>query len=172
MRYQTRPSLVQIMACRLLGAKPLSGTMLDYCELDFRTYFSEILIKIQNFSLNNVHLKMSSAKFRPSYLGLNVLSCFINQRQNWLPLYWLFSMHDTRQFPHRNLLLLSRWYGVAFLNENNIDGLVQEWRNSSALAMGLRLSCTNPSIFTGKCLHVCCVLFSKKVQIIVVYFWV
>ena len=30
----------------------------------------------------------------------------------------------------------------------NIDGLVQERRNSSALAMELRLSCTNPSIYT------------------------
>ena len=29
-----------------------------------------------------------------------------------------------------------------------IDGLVQERRNSSALAMELRLSCTNPSIWT------------------------
>ena len=28
----------------------------------------------------------------------------------------------------------------------HIDGLVQERRNSSALAMELRLSCTNPSI--------------------------
>ena len=32
-----------------------------------------------------------------------------------------------------------------------IDGLVQERRNSSALAMELRLSCTNPSIL--RCLH-------------------
>ena len=30
----------------------------------------------------------------------------------------------------------------------NIDGFVQERRNSSALAMELRLSCTNPSICT------------------------
>ena len=29
----------------------------------------------------------------------------------------------------------------------HIDGLVQEKRNSSALAMELRLSCTNPSTF-------------------------
>ena len=28
-----------------------------------------------------------------------------------------------------------------------IDGLVQEWRNSSALAMELRLSCINPLIY-------------------------
>ena len=30
---------------------------------------------------------------------------------------------------------------------SNIDGLVQERRNSSALAMELRLSCTKPSIW-------------------------
>ena len=29
----------------------------------------------------------------------------------------------------------------------HIDGLVQERRNSSALAMELRLSCTNPSTY-------------------------
>ena len=40
------------------------------------------------------------------------------------------------------------WYLklVATANENDIDGLVQERRNSSALAMELHLSCTNPSI--------------------------
>ena len=31
----------------------------------------------------------------------------------------------------------------------HIDGLVQERRNSIALAMELRLSCTNPSIYSG-----------------------
>ena len=33
------------------------------------------------------------------------------------------------------------------LHYQYIDGLVQERHNSSALAMELRLSCTNPSIF-------------------------
>ena len=39
----------------------------------------------------------------------------------------------------------------------NIDGLVQERRNSRALAMELRLSCTNPSIwfYIWLCLTVC-----------------
>ena len=32
-----------------------------------------------------------------------------------------------------------------------IDGLVQERRNSSVLAMELRLSCTNPSICSVEC---------------------
>ena len=36
--------------------------------------FSEMLIEIQTFSLKKIHLKMSSAKWRPFCLGLNVLS--------------------------------------------------------------------------------------------------
>ena len=37
------------------------------------TNFSEILIEIQTFSFKKMHLKMSSGKWRPSCLGLNVL---------------------------------------------------------------------------------------------------
>ena len=37
------------------------------------TCFSEILIGIQTFSFKKMHLKMSSAKWRPFCLGLNVL---------------------------------------------------------------------------------------------------
>ena len=36
--------------------------------------FSEILIEIHTFSLKKIRLKMSSAKFRPFCLGLNVLT--------------------------------------------------------------------------------------------------
>ena len=39
-----------------------------------RTYFNEILIKIQQFSLKKMHVKMSSSKWRPSCLGLGVLN--------------------------------------------------------------------------------------------------
>ena len=38
------------------------------------TNFNEILIKIHTFSINKMHLKMSSAKRRPFCLGLNVLT--------------------------------------------------------------------------------------------------
>ena len=59
-------ALVQIMACRLFGAKPLSKPMLGYCQLDpWGTNFSEILIKIQNFSFTKIHLKLSSVKWWP-----------------------------------------------------------------------------------------------------------
>ena len=37
------------------------------------TNFSEILIEIQTFSFKKMHLKISSAKWRPFCLGLNVL---------------------------------------------------------------------------------------------------
>ena len=37
------------------------------------TNFTEILIGIQTFSFKKMHLKMSSAKWRPFSLGLNVL---------------------------------------------------------------------------------------------------
>ena len=50
-----------------------------------RTYFSENLIKIQQFSLKKMHVKMSSAKCRPSCLGLNVLM---------LAVLILFFVHD------------------------------------------------------------------------------
>ena len=42
------------------------------------TNFSEILIGIQTFSFKKMYLKMSSAKWRPFCLGLNVLTCVIN----------------------------------------------------------------------------------------------
>ena len=38
------------------------------------TNFSEILIEIRIFSFKKMHLKMSSGKWRPSCLGLNVLT--------------------------------------------------------------------------------------------------
>ena len=42
------------------------------------TNFSEILIQIRTFSNKKMYLKMSSGKWRPFYLGLNVL------RQIWI----------------------------------------------------------------------------------------
>ena len=44
------------------------------------TNFSEILIKIYTFSFKKMHLKMSFGKWRPSCLGLNVLTqWWVNQ---------------------------------------------------------------------------------------------
>ena len=43
------------------------------------TNFIEILIRIQTFSFKKMHLKMSSAKWRPFCLGLNVF-----RRDRWM----------------------------------------------------------------------------------------
>ena len=51
------------------------------------TNFSEILIGIHTFSFKKIHLKMSSAKWRPFFLGLNVFNrqptgVFVFRRKN------------------------------------------------------------------------------------------
>ena len=56
------------------------------------TNFSEILIGIQAFSVNKMHLKMSSAKWHPFCLGLNVLknnSKTWKNRKKWTPAFIL-----------------------------------------------------------------------------------
>ena len=45
------------------------------------TNFSEMLIKIHTFSFKKMHLKMSSGKWRPFCLGLNVLSVTLDYIQ-------------------------------------------------------------------------------------------
>ena len=66
------------------------------------TNFIEILIGIQTFSFKEMHLKMSSAKWRPFCLGLNVLKCFYAvMYQPILPIffritYWYWGSHVWR----------------------------------------------------------------------------
>ena len=47
MRQLTRSSFVQIMACRLFGAKPLSMSALAQCKLNFGKNCTEISFKIK-----------------------------------------------------------------------------------------------------------------------------
>ena len=49
MRQYTKPALVQIMALRLLDAKPLSETMLGYCCMD---HWDHILIKFDKSKMS------------------------------------------------------------------------------------------------------------------------
>ena len=77
----TGSALVQIMVCSLFGTKPLSKSMLGYCQLRLlRTNFRELLIKIQNFSFTKMHQKISSAKWRSPCSGgddLNMSYSFV-----------------------------------------------------------------------------------------------
>ena len=63
------------MACRLACAKPFiiwtNAWILLIGPLD--TNFNEFLIEIDKFSFKKMHFKMSSGKWRPFCLGLNVL---------------------------------------------------------------------------------------------------
>ena len=70
-----------------------------------RTYFNENLIKIQQFSLTKMHVKMSSAKWRPSCLGLNVLTLNVRglsylglfRSISWLLMPWLLTSPGHQQ---------------------------------------------------------------------------
>ena len=64
MRQWIGSALVQIMACCLFVAKPLSEPMLDYCQLEtWEQNCGEILITIQNFPFTKMLLKIPSAKW-------------------------------------------------------------------------------------------------------------
>ena len=63
MRQRNGPSLVQVMTCRLFGAKPLSGPMLPYCKW---ASYKQISVKFApefcHFHSRNYILKISSVK--------------------------------------------------------------------------------------------------------------
>ena len=53
MRQWTRPSLVQIMSCRLFGAKALSKPSRAYCQLESREHISmKYFVKFKSFQEN------------------------------------------------------------------------------------------------------------------------
>ena len=67
------------MACRLFGAKPLSESVLAYCQLDPHEQTSVNLIKIQQLSYMKMQLETPSAKWQPTCFGFKVLkrsNCF------------------------------------------------------------------------------------------------
>ena len=49
-----------------------------------RTHFSEIVSEIHTFSFKKTHFKMSSGKWRPSCLGLNVLKAKCHRWLNYI----------------------------------------------------------------------------------------
>ena len=71
------------------------------------TNFSEILIRIQAFSFQKIHLKMSSAKWRPFCLGLNVLSGILwTSRWIWLPNMFPWKQENLSCVLHRSATLM------------------------------------------------------------------
>ena len=81
-----------------------------------------------------------------------------------------YIQQDFHSLTHNHLFCLLPWPfqhiqqashgGAKFKIHDDIDGLVQERRNSSALAMELRLSCTNP--LTWKCFCITGLLWGQS----------
>ena len=78
------------------------------------TNFSEILIGIQTFSFKKMHWKMSSGKWRPSCLGLNVLR-------------WLMTVMIT---------IDSLWLSDILVNIISADGSLLVWNHVDLSSMG------------------------------------
>ena len=74
------------------------------------TNFSEIAIEIYTFSFKKMHLKMSSGKWRPCCLGLNVLILFSLPNSSLLHDAWetLFSLESPQQSLIDKSMQLSR----------------------------------------------------------------
>ena len=59
MRQYNIPTLLQIMACCLLSAKPLFEPMLPSCQLDTKEHISVTFYsKLKNCSFKKMHLKI------------------------------------------------------------------------------------------------------------------
>ena len=87
------------------------------------TNFSEISIGIQTFSFKKIHLNMSSAKWRPLCLGLNVLIC----RLLW-DLYTELIVRCTVYGVHRNPSSANIW------NQNLVPADVLLYRYGARLS--------------------------------------
>ena len=81
MRQWTGSALVQVMACRLFGAKPLPEPMLAYCQLDSWEKFRwnsnrNSTISIQENAFENVVRNLTTIFSRPQYLNWMQLISF------------------------------------------------------------------------------------------------
>ena len=62
------PTLLQIMACHLFGAKPLSEPMLPYCQLDPKEHISvKLYLKFKSFHSRKCTWKYRLPKWQPSW---------------------------------------------------------------------------------------------------------
>ena len=127
----TEPYVVQVMACRLFGAKPIpepnwSNPGLLLIGL-LGTNFSEIWIGILSFSFNKMHLKMLSAKMSAIFSrGRWVKNYFSNAEccvwliMNWY--WWLDHGEKNTMQDIFNLLLSSdiMWKNKDFFFVTNI----------------------------------------------------
>ena len=86
------------------------------------TNLSEILSEIQTFSLMKMHLKMSSGKWRPFCLGLNVLICTNADKALWCHIKSSEAIELSCQSfweiwtVYQNLIKMVRWDKINFIS--------------------------------------------------------
>ena len=102
------------MACRFVGAKPLSEPMMECCR-NLTINFSEILSGIHTFSFKKMHVKMLSVKWLPFCLDLNVFSVAASWPRTITTLLTLCEMKPsiTVRIPHKISVMQS--FGVSFI---------------------------------------------------------
>ena len=117
MHQSVQHTLVQIMACRLFGAKPLSRPMLPYCQLDPKEHISVIFyvkfkVFIQGNALKNVVCEMVAIFSRSQCVGWD---CRCMSTCLWMWWYYnLNSFHPRQNGSH----FADDIFRFIFLNEN------------------------------------------------------
>ena len=124
------------------------------------TNFSEIIIGIQRFSFKKMHLNMSSARWRPFCLGLNVLmDLLIIPFYNILFVYtwndfsWLIMCDYTVWIVFYDLIALSENDEIKMINQSTATAIEwYEFHTTSALIFLLILPmfyyCINCNVLT------------------------
>ena len=115
------------MDCRLFGTKQLPNPMLACNCCPLRINFSEILIKMQNFSFTKMHLKILSAKWR--------LFCPRGDGSN---LKWIHGEKTVRIFQVSNISDTTLWSQTA--PEPGCRGDKSHDRNKTCSAVGQNVS--------------------------------
>ena len=121
-----------------------------------RTNFSEILIGILTFSFKKMHLKISSAKWRPFCFGLKVLMCF----------------HDPS--PHQGLWwvkpcsLFFKWFHA--FNHGRISQVYLKILNKTGNSGTYGINIKPLTNLTGTRDHLHCILLLYYIIIIILYY--
>ena len=132
MRQQTRPPLVQILACHLFSAKPLPEPVMTYFQLDPWEQISVNFIEITTFLLTKLHLKMLSPKVTAILSQRQCVNCWsvvishkcssvillFNQRQQIRSHWW--SLRLEKKIMPQFLISFVPANGLVFLGARTI----------------------------------------------------
>ena len=91
------------------------------------TYLSEIVIEIHTFSFKKMHLKMSSGKWRPFCLGLNIKCIVIFLILNTIIFTLLKISIPPCWFTHYTPIITCIWSNVFDKRASILNGVIKRW---------------------------------------------